>query len=103
MYESVPVGGIVIFDVVSTHKDVQRFWTDFKHEQGLNEGLVPIDGNSKWFRKERAFTIDWTYFGPPKDVNKYNQVWRICVPGKRTDKYRKKKDTASCMDRIDKL
>jgi hypothetical protein len=42
LYESVTVGGIVIFDDVMSHNDVMRCWNDFKREQGLVENLNQV-------------------------------------------------------------
>lgn len=70
MYESVPVGGIIIFDDVMSHASVMRFWKDFKKEQGLGEDLNRIDKHSAWFRKEKDIVLDWKYFRAPQDVNK---------------------------------
>ena len=70
MYESVPVGGIIIFDDVMSHTSVMRFWKDFKKEQGLEEDLNRIDKHSAWFRKVKDVVLDWKYFRAPQDVNK---------------------------------
>jgi hypothetical protein len=70
MHESVPVGGIVIFDDVMSHPPVTRCWTDFKREQNLTENLQQIDRHSAWFRKERVVKIDMTHFRAPQDANK---------------------------------
>lgn len=70
MYESVPVGGIIIFDDVMSHASVMRFWKDFKKEQGLEEDLNRIDKHSAWFRKEKDVILNWKYFRAPQDVNK---------------------------------
>ncbi|EEC43105.1 macrocin o-methyltransferase domain-containing protein [Phaeodactylum tricornutum CCAP 1055/1] len=69
MYDKVPVGGYVIFDDVMSHRNVMRFWNDFKKEQGLPEDLNRIDDHSAWFRKEKNVKIDWTFFRPPQDAN----------------------------------
>lgn len=66
MYESVPVGGIIIFDDVMSHVSVMRFWKDFKKEQGLGEDLNRIDTHSAWFRKENDVVLDWKYFRAPQ-------------------------------------
>lgn len=60
MFDLVPVGGIVIFDDVRSHKDVMRCWLDFSKDQGLVERLMPIDDHSTWFKKQRAHSIDQT-------------------------------------------
>ena len=70
MYESVPLGGIIIFDDVLSHRNVMRFWKHFKQEQGLVEKLVRIDGHSAWFRKKQEVVLDWKYYRAPQDVNK---------------------------------
>jgi len=70
MYESVPEGGIIIFDDVMSHTGVMLFWKDFKKEQGLGEDLNRIDKHSAWFRKEKDVVLDWKYFRAPHDVNK---------------------------------
>ena len=69
MYESVPVGGIVIFDGVMSHPAVMRCWLDFKQDQRLSETLNRIDWGSAWFRKEREVQVDQRWFRPPFDVN----------------------------------
>ena len=69
MHESVPVGGIVIFDDVMSHPPVMRCWTDFKREQNLTENLQQIDKHSAWFCKERVVKIDMTHFRAPQDAN----------------------------------
>jgi O-methyltransferase len=69
LYEAVPVGGIVIFDDVFSHKAVMWFWDDFRADQGLKEELVRIDYHSGWFRKAKAVTVDWSKFKRPRDAN----------------------------------
>ena len=69
LYENVPVGGIVIFDDVMTHKPVMRFWLDFKREQGLPEELNRIDTHSAWFRKEKEIQLDFSKMHAPQDAN----------------------------------
>ena len=59
LYELVPVGGIVIFDDVYTHKEVRKFWNDFRFDFNLTERLTRIDHDSAWFRKTRAVAIDF--------------------------------------------
>ena len=58
LYSLVPVGGIVIFDDILSHKGVQDFWRDFTHDYSMNEVLHAIDDHSAWFRKERAVELD---------------------------------------------
>jgi len=70
MYGKVPVGGIVIFDDVMSHKAVMRCWLDFKADHGLPEELNRIDVHSAWFRKTKDVTIDMSKMRPPQDVNK---------------------------------
>ena len=70
MYESVPVGGIIIFDDVMTHVNVMRFWNDFKKEQQLEEELVRIDVGAAWFRKRKSVKLDWQFFRAAQDANK---------------------------------
>lgn len=70
LYESVPVGGFVIFDDVMSHRMVMACWQDFKREQGLPENLTQIDVHSAYFRKERDIHIDFKFFRPPQDANK---------------------------------
>lgn len=70
MYDKVAMGGIVIFDDVMTHKEVMRFWIDFKSDHGLPEELVRIDQHSAWFRKKKSIQIDQRKKHPPQDVNK---------------------------------
>ncbi|GBF96938.1 hypothetical protein Rsub_09018 [Raphidocelis subcapitata] len=60
LYEFVPVGGYVIFDDILGFPDVQRFWSDFKADQGLVEELVQIDDFSTWFKKVRDVKIDFS-------------------------------------------
>ena len=73
MYESVPVGGIVIFDDIFSHASVKRCWADFKADHGLTEDLNRIDLHSAWFRKEIDVQIDMSKMHQPKDANKQNQ------------------------------
>ena len=68
-YEKVPIGGIVIFDDVMSHKAVMRCWNDFKADQGLTEDLNRIDLHSAWFRKETDVVIDMSKMKPPQDLN----------------------------------
>jgi hypothetical protein len=70
LYEKVPVGGIVVFDDISSSGDVLRFWVDFKKEQGLPEFMNRIDKHSAWFRKDKAVKLNWDYFHEPQDINK---------------------------------
>ena len=70
MYESVAVGGIVIFDDVMTHQAVMKCWLDFKKDQGIEEELNRIDYHSAWFRKRNEVKIDASKKHPPQDVNK---------------------------------
>lgn len=76
MYESVSVGGIVIFDDVLSHGPVLRFWLDFNKEQDLNVDLVNIDLHSAWFRKTKVTVLDWSYFRAPQDVNKQAETMK---------------------------
>lgn len=69
LYEFVPVGGFVIFDDYNSHKAVQRFWHDFKFEQGLLEELITIDRHSVYFRKMRLIELNRSYFRAPQDAN----------------------------------
>lgn len=57
LYRFVPVGGIVIFDDVMSHKGVQQFWIDFTRDYSMKELLHPIDDHSAWFRKERVVHV----------------------------------------------
>ena len=70
MYESIPVGGIIIFDDIFSHESVKRCWVDFKADHGLIEDLNRIDVHSAWFRKEVQVKIDMSKMRRPKDVNK---------------------------------
>lgn len=70
MYESVSVGGIVIFDDVMSHAPVQAFWLDFKKDQGVPEVLNRIDRHSAWFRKVHDVKLNYFKMHPPKDANK---------------------------------
>ena len=70
MYESVPVGGYVIFDDVYNSPAVMQFWHDFRRDQKLPEKLVPIDSESAWFRKSKDVELDWSFFRAPRDCNK---------------------------------
>lgn len=70
MYESVSLGGYVIFDDVYSHSSVMRFWKDFKSEQGLNEELVRTDLGSAWFQKRKTVKLDWSFFRAPQDINR---------------------------------
>ena len=80
LYERIPVGGIIIFDDVLSHKDVMQFWTDFKQEQNIGvENLVRIDRHSAWFRKPKDVVLDWQYFKAPKDANVGNDS-KVCPP-----------------------
>eukprot|EP00957_Ditylum_brightwellii_P028150 2125390-Ditylum_brightwellii.AAC.1 len=58
VFMNVPVGGIVIFDDVMSHKDVMECWIDFKSDHGIPEELVQIDFHSAWFRKTNDTHID---------------------------------------------
>ena len=69
MYESVPVGGIVIFDDIFSHESVKRCWSDFKMDHGLTEDLNRIDVHAAWFRKEIDVKIDMSKMRAPKDAN----------------------------------
>ena len=69
MYESVPVGGIVIFDDIFSHESVKRCWSDFKTDHGLTEDLNRIDVHAAWFRKEIDVKIDMSRMRAPKDAN----------------------------------
>lgn len=69
MYEKVPVGGIVIFDDVMSHKAVMTFWNDFKADQGIDVELNRIDKHSAWFRKEQKVKLDFSKMHPPQDAN----------------------------------
>lgn len=62
LYESVPVGGIVIWDDIfhPHYKDVLQFWRDFKNDHGLTEEMVMIDDVGGWFRKQVTVPIDQT-------------------------------------------
>jgi len=68
-YGKVPIGGIVIFDDVMSHKEVMRCWNDFKTDQKLTEDLNRIDNHSAWFRKETDVVIDMSKMKPPQDIN----------------------------------
>lgn len=69
-YESVPVGGIVIFDDILSHSMVMRCWLDFKSEQKLIENLTVIDDHSAWFKKKKHVHINFSFFRRPQDSNK---------------------------------
>ena len=58
MYELVPVGGIVIFDDIYSHADVERFWRDFRLDYKLPEVVHPIDKISAWFMKIKEVVLD---------------------------------------------
>jgi O-methyltransferase len=70
LYEKVPVGGFVIFDDILTSPSVERFWEEFRREQGMPETFNLIDKDSAWFRKEKDVKLNWSYFRAPQDVNK---------------------------------
>ena len=70
LYESVPVGGYIIFDDIFSHGNVMSFWKHFKKEQRLKEELVRIDKHSAWFRKASSVKLDWSFFRAPQDGNK---------------------------------
>lgn len=69
-YESVSIGGIVIFDDVMSHRPVLKFWNDFLADQKLNITLNVIDGHSAWFRKTEHVELDWQHYRAPRDANK---------------------------------
>lgn len=70
LYGFVPVGGFVIFDDIRSHPAVQNCWNDFKKDQGLPEELTIIDDHSAYFRKTVHVQIQFSYFKPPRDVNR---------------------------------
>ena len=65
-YESVPVGGIIIFDDVMTHSHVMDCFLAFKKDHGLPEALVRIDKSSTWFRKTVNVEVDQSKKHPPQ-------------------------------------
>ena len=69
-YESVPVGGIIIFDDLYDHVSVQQFWKDFQKDQGVDETMNRIGPGAGWFRKRKQITINWKHFKRPRDANK---------------------------------
>ena len=69
LYPKVPVGGIVIFDDILTHRAVMQCWNDFKTDQGLPEDLTPIDDDATWFQTTVAIDVDFKQFKPPRDAN----------------------------------
>ena len=70
LYESVSLGGYVIYDDVFSHNEVMRFWEEFKSEQKLEEELIRIDSFSAWFRKSKNVKLDWSLFRAPQDINR---------------------------------
>ena len=71
LYETVPVGGIVIFDD-ATSPEVMECWLNFKKDQGLTEELHLIDQNGGWFRKQKLVMLDWTFYldrAPPMHIH----------------------------------
>ena len=58
LYEYVPVGGVVIFDDIISHADVQKFWNDFTNDYSLPEKIHPIDHASGWFTKIKPVVLD---------------------------------------------
>ena len=58
MYERVPVGGIVIFDDVMSHRNVMQFWNDFVRAYDMPEKLSRIDKHSAWFMKQQEVKLD---------------------------------------------
>jgi len=70
LYENVPVGGIIIFDDIMSHKKVRRCWEEFKSDHGINEDLVQIDRNCAWFRKTKHVSVDQSKKRPPQDIYK---------------------------------
>lgn len=69
LYEYVPVGGFVIFDDYFTHPPAQRFWADWKRDQGAPEELTRIDHHSGYFRKTMEVQVDMARMHPPQDAN----------------------------------
>ena len=71
-YESVPVGGFVIFDDIRSHPAVALAWADFCLDQGITEVLQVVDDkdpHAQWFRKQQAVPINQAKKRPPQDVN----------------------------------
>jgi hypothetical protein len=46
LYETVPVGGYIIFDDINSHGPVAMSWAHFQLDQGFNETLTPLDVHS---------------------------------------------------------
>lgn len=60
-FDAVPVGGVIIFDDIRSHPDVQRAWADFQRDQGFSETLIPIaapDKHASWFIKTARIVTD---------------------------------------------
>jgi len=74
LYESVEIGGIVIFDDIMSHEAVHEFWNDFTKDQNIGNTLHRIDFHSAWFRKSESITIDWQYFRAPRDAYKLSST-----------------------------
>ena len=53
-----PVGGIVIFDDVMSHRNVMQFWNDFVRAYDMPEKLSRIDKHSAWFMKQQEVKLD---------------------------------------------
>jgi O-methyltransferase len=58
LYEKIPIGGIVIFDDIGSHPEVQQAWSDFQVDQKFNETLTYIDMHGAWFRKSKLVHVD---------------------------------------------
>jgi O-methyltransferase len=60
-YESVPVGGFIIFDDIRSHPPVLRCWQDFVSDHGIREVLLVVDEadpHAMWFQKKYKISID---------------------------------------------
>lgn len=59
-YDTVPVGGIIIFDDYRSHPDAARAWIEFRTHHGIRDELNDIDDYSAWTRKEERVKVDKT-------------------------------------------
>jgi hypothetical protein len=63
LYERVPVGGIVYFDDIPSHKACLQAWQDFQHDQKLNETLLFAEkGDGSYFRKANNIVVDFRFY-----------------------------------------
>jgi hypothetical protein len=63
LYERVPVGGIVYFDDIPSHKPCYDAWKDFNRDQKLNVTLsFAEEGDGAWFRKMTKVTVDFRFY-----------------------------------------